>query len=151
MKKNLVVLLLSILLFNSCEKDDFCISNPVTPQLIVRFYDNADPSVVKPVNNFYVWAEGKDTLFANESIDSLVIPLNANTNSTIYNFSKDTVVDQLTINYTTKNEYVSRSCGFRIAYEDLEFSASNSWVLNLSPETSNSIDNQTEAHVKIFH
>lgn len=151
MRKTLAYLFLLVVVFGSCEKDDFCVLNPVTPKLILRFYDNADNTSLKSVSNLYVWAEGKDTLYANETLDSLVIPLNGNTNNTIYNFSKSDVVEQFTINYTPKNEYVSRSCGFKVTYENLEFSSSNSWIIDFTPETTNTIDNQTEAHVKIFH
>jgi hypothetical protein len=102
MRKIIPFVLLIIILNSACEKDDFCIQNPVTPKLILRFYDEANRSSLKAVNELYVWAENKDSLFVNISTDSLVIPLNTNNNQTIYNLSKGNIVEQFTIDYTPK-------------------------------------------------
>jgi len=146
---------ISILLTStSCEKDDFCIQNPVTSNLIIRFYDDANRLTLKRVNPIFVWAQNKDTIsnFNGSSIDSLFIPLNSLASETVYYIAKGTDVDTLTIKYTTKEEYVSRSCGFRVLYNDVSFSINNSsWIKNLSTEIITTIDNQNAAHVQIFH
>ena len=80
MRKIIPFVLQIIILNSACEKDDFCIQNPVTPKLILRFYDEVNRSSLKAVNELYVWAENKDSLFVNISTDSLVIPLNTNNN-----------------------------------------------------------------------
>ena len=150
MRKIIPFVLLIIILNSACEKDDFCIQNPVTPKLILRFYDEANRSSLKAVNELYVWAENKDSLFVNISTDSLVIPLNTNNNQTIYNLSKGNIVEQFTIDYTPENEYVSRSCGFKIIFNDVNFTPNNNWISNFTAlETS--IENQNSAHVQIFH
>jgi hypothetical protein len=151
MKKILVLILLTILIFSACEKDDFCIQNPITPNLVLRFYDANDRETLKPVTSFYVWAEGKDTIFNNISKDSIYIPLNSLSTETIYNFSTDNIVNQFTINYTPKEEYVSRSCGFKIIFNEVTFTSDTTWITDFTPETLTTIDHQTTAHVQIFH
>ena len=151
MRRRVLVILLIGFVFSACEKDDFCILNPVTPKLILRFYDANNRETLKDVSSFYVWAEGKDSIFKDISSDSLVIPLNRFATETIYNFSKENVVNQFTIQYTTQDDYVSRSCGFRVLFNDVTFTSNNTWITDFTPETVTIIDNQNEAHVQIFH
>lgn len=150
MRKIFGFLFLSIFIISACEKDDFCIKNPVTPKLILRFYDDADKSTTKTADALYVWSGTKDSIFTNISTDSLVIPLNTNTNQTIYNLSKGNIIEQFTIDYTTENEYVSRSCGYRIIFNNVSFTADNSWITDII-QVETTIDNQNAAHVQVFH
>ncbi|WP_439132177.1 DUF6452 family protein [Polaribacter sp.] len=150
MKKTIGFLVLCAVIITACEKDDFCTQNPVTPKLILRFYDDVDRTLPKSAESLYVWAENKDSIFVNIATDSLVLPLNGNTRQTIYNFSKDGVIEKFTINYNIENEYVSRSCGFKINFFDVSFSPSNNWITDLnSIETT--LENQDAAHVQVFH
>ncbi|EAQ41217.1 DUF6452 family protein [Polaribacter sp. MED152] len=151
MRKTFVFLSLIIFTFLSCEKDDFCTQNPVTPKLILRFYDDTNRESVKTVDNLYVWAEGKDSLFINASLDSLFIPLNSAATETVYNFSKNNVVNQFTIQYTTENDFVSRSCGFKVIFNDVNFTSDNTWITDFEPSNLTTIENQNEAHVQIYH
>ena len=151
MRKIISFILLATIVFYACEKDDFCIQNPVTPQLILRFYDTNSRETIKRVEELYVWAEGKDSIFKNIATDSLLIPLDRNSGTTIYNFSKGNVVNQFTIEYETEDEYVSRSCGFRVIYNNVSYSSNNTWIQDFTPTTLLTIDNQDEAHVQIFH
>ncbi|WP_298777767.1 DUF6452 family protein [uncultured Polaribacter sp.] len=151
MKKIITILFLSIIIISACEKDDFCLQYPVTPNLVLRFYDADDRETTKEVTDFYIWAEGKDSIYANISTDSLAIPLNSLATETVYNFSTGDVVNQFTINYTTEDEYVSRSCGFKVIFNDVTFTSDNTWITDFTPETLTTIDNQDEAHVQIFH
>lgn len=151
MKKLITIIFLSIIIFTACEKDDFCTQNPVTAELILEFYDTDNRETLKSASELYVWAEGKDSLYVNVSLNSLSIPLNTNAIETVYNFSKGNVVNQFTINYTPENEYVSRSCGYRIIFNDVTFTADNTWITDFTPTNLTTIDNQTEAHVQIFH
>lgn len=150
MRKIISFLFLSIFII-SCEKDDFCVQNPVTPNLILRFYDANERETLKSASTLYVWAEGKDTIFENVSVDSLFIPLNSLSTETVYNFSKDDIVNQFTISYSPEEEYVSRSCGFKVIFNDVTFNSDNNWIIDFTPSTLTTINNQNEAHVKIFH
>lgn len=155
MKKTILILLLFVALFSACEKDDFCTENPVTPRLIIRFYDDTNRETPKRVQNLVINSEANsDTIarYNSVSTDSIVIPLNPNALETVYNFSKDGVVNQFSINYDIQEEYVSRSCGYKIVYTNLEFtSPTNTWFTDFTPTTLLNLDDQTTAHVQIFH
>lgn len=155
MKQTILILLVSVALFSACEKDDFCTQNPVTPRLIIRFYDDTNRETTKRVQNLVINSEvNSDTIarYNGVSTDSIVIPLNPNAFETVYNFSKDGVVNQFSINYDIQEEYVSRSCGYKIVYTNLEFSSpTNTWFTDFTPKTLLNLNDQTTAHVQVFH
>ncbi|MEN8965520.1 MAG: DUF6452 family protein [Polaribacter sp.] len=155
MKQTILILLVSVALFSACEKDDFCTQNPVTPRLIIRFYDDTNRETTKRVQNLVINSEANsDTIarYNGVSTDSIVIPLNPNALETVYNFSKDGVVNQFSINYDIQEEYVSRSCGYKIVYTNLEFSSpTNTWFTDFTPKTLLNLNDQTTAHVQVFH
>lgn len=146
-----------ILLIFSCEKDDFCISNPVTPSIIFRLYeiDEDGDEELKSVDSLYIWAEGKDSIYINQSTDSITIPLNSLEDKTVYNFAQGTeLLSTFTINYTREEEYVSRSCGYRIIFKDVTIengTNTNTWITSFTPATLTTINSQESAHVKIYH
>jgi hypothetical protein len=152
MIKNSVLIFLVSVIFFACEKDDFCTQNPVTPNLILRFYDDLDREALKNVPSFYVWAEGKDTIFENVSTDSIYIPLNSLATETVYNLSTENTISKFTVQYTPKEEYVSRSCGYRVIFNKVTFtSESGTWIKDFTPSNITTINNQNTAHVQIFH
>lgn len=161
MKKCISILLLCLFAFNSCEKDDFCTENPVTPNLIIRFFDKNDITSLKNVSQFSVIAENKtDSLFTNLSIDSIAIPINGNASETVYtlkiNDKEGTLTDNkyatLRINYNSVEDYVSRSCGFRYIFKNIELSITdNEWIDSISNKSIPEINNQIRSHVQIFH
>ena len=145
---------MAIIVISACEKDDFCIQNPVTPNLVLEFFDANNRESLKNFSAITVWsdsAEKKDSLFVNLTSNKLEIPLNQFTTETIYNFKQNNVINQFTINYTTEDVYVSRSCGFRVVFNNVSFSSDNTWITDFTPQTLLTIDNQNEAHVQIFH
>ena len=152
MRKIMPLLSFFLLINTSCEKDDFCIKNPITRSVIINFYDDSSKETLKNVKNLYVWAEGKtDSIYINQTINTITLPLNSNTTETIYNFSKENVVNQFAITYNPVDEYVSRSCGYKVIFNDVTFSSDNTWIIGFTPETLTTIENQDEAHVQIFH
>ncbi|MBT3741689.1 MAG: DUF6452 family protein [Polaribacter sp.] len=151
MRKIIIFIFLSIIIISACEKDDFCVQNPITPNLVLRFYDANNREALKSVSSFYIWAEGKDTIFENISADSIYIPLNSLATETVYNFSKGNTINQFTIKYTPEDEYISRSCGFRTIFNEVTFISDNTWISDFTPEEVTTIDHQNEAHVQIFH
>jgi len=162
MKKNILILFLIAMISVACEKDDICIDNPLTPSLILRFYDTSDAAALKSVERLSVVAQGRtDTLadYTSVTTDSIAIPLNSIENQTVYilkmndddgNISNNQLAT-LTVSYTTEETYVSRPCGFKITFNDLALSADTSWIQSLTPATVTTIDNQNTAHVQIFH
>lgn len=158
--KKIGILIVFALLVISCEKDDFC-DSPITPNLILRFYDNSNQTTVKNVERLSVWAQGKDTLanYISVDADSIAIPLDPINNQTIYNLKMNNIdgnlannqVDQLTISYDTEEVYVSRACGFKVIFNNVVISSNNGWVISLTPASVTTINNESSAHVQIFH
>ena len=149
-KKNIFFCITLITLFSGCEKDDFCIE-PVTPKFVIRFYDALNDTELKNTNNLYVWADGRDTIYSGVSTDSIALPLELDGSITLYNLSQGNDLDQLTIKYDLEQDYVSRSCGFRAIFSNVFVNYTNNWIDYINPETIPFIDNDNQAHVKIFH
>lgn len=145
-------LLISIIIFTtviSCQKDDICI-DPVTPKLVIRFYDNDNPTTYKSVPNLYVWAQDLDSIYVNKTTDSIAIPLNPADDFTIYHLSSGTTQDDITINYSRNEVFVSRSCGFKYNFDNLNLTdVSNNWIIN-TEITNQTVEDETE-HIKIYH
>ena len=149
MKKLYFFLLLTVLI-SGCEKDDFCI-DPITPNLIVRFYDNDDMTSTLSVTDLYVWPEGRDSIIIGQNTDSITIPLDVNNGETIYNFSMGDLQEQVTIDYTVNEVFVSRSCGFKAIFESVGATQeSNNWIQNIEV-ISTIIEDESAAHIQIFH
>ena len=154
-------MLIFAFIFSACEKDDICVQNPITPKLILRFYNKDAVTDVKNVARFSAIAASKtDSLFTNITADSIAIPLNPNTSQTVYTFKRNLVSGNLadnelvtfTIDYTATPDYVSRSCGFRIEFTNLNFTVdANGWIQSLSTENIENINSQKQAHVQVFH
>jgi hypothetical protein len=162
MKKIIPILILFIVIFSTCEKDDFCVKNPITPNLVLRFYDETNQETLKTAKLLSVWAEGKDTIddYTSITTDSISIPLNSLATETIYHLKinnedgaeADNLYTTFTINYTPEEEYVSRSCGYRVIFNEVSFSSDNTnWIKEFTPETLTIIEDQNSAHVQIFH
>ena len=157
MKKYYLFLSLIALLISSCEKDDFCIE-PITPNMIVRFYNATNISETKAVTDLTVNPNDLDSIYINVSIDSIVIPLDVTSNQIIYNFSSGTNVDILTIDYEIEEVFVSRSCGFKAIFNNVTVTSdvSNDWIIGLTETLENTItiptiDDESAAHIQIFH
>ncbi|RBW55735.1 MULTISPECIES: DUF6452 family protein [Tenacibaculum] len=161
MKKYIYIIIISFMGLSSCEKDDFCTQNPVTPSLILRFHDKDDVTKKKSVERFSIIAVGKtDSLFVDRNTDSIAIPLNGLDTKTVYtlkmndvdNIKTNNKIATLTINYTTEEEYISRSCGYRFIFKDITLTSSTpSWINSLSTKDVSIINNQIKAHVQVFH
>jgi hypothetical protein len=129
--------------------------------LIIDFYDDTNRETLKNVQRFSIIAEGKtDSLFVNITSNSISIPLNSLTLETRYILKKnddngakvDDKIATFTIKYDTEEEFVSRSCGFKVKFNNLEFSSNtNSWITDFTPTTIINLDDQSAAHVPIFH
>jgi hypothetical protein len=158
MNKNILYIFLFACIFSACEKDDICLL-PTTPKLILRFYDTTNPTEFKSVPNFSAIAESKtDSLFTNQSLDSIAIPLNTDSTQTVYHFKTsetgnvaDNEYNTLTINYTVEEIFVSRSCGLKAIFNTLTITSGTGWFQSFTPNTIPTIDNETSAHVKIYH
>lgn len=149
----LLFVFLSTFIFGACESDDICLEETTTPQLIIRFYDKDDTTSVKVVDSLYVWATDKDSLYTGQETDSIVLPFNLNADEITYQMSNGIAIDSLTIRYLRKEVFLSRSCGYIMNFElQDDTQTSQNWIDELSIVAEESeVNNETEAHVKIFH
>lgn len=150
----------------ACEKDDICV-DAGTPLLIVRFYDSQDTTVLKPAAGLRVVGLGQETAvptFADRTArDSIGIPLRNDAAETGFVFILNSADDEgletgnrdtLRFNYQTREFFVSRACGYAVAYDSLQAAATASdplpWVEQIVIRKP-SVQNQTTAHVAIYH
>jgi len=141
----------SIFAILSCEKDDICIEN-TTPNLIIRFYDNDNQTEAKQIVLDSVWANNKENIYKNETIDSIIVlPLDLSQNNTLFKFSSNSIEDEINFTYDRNDIFVSRSCGYKTIFENLQIdSNSTNWIKNISINNT-IIENDTAAHITIFH
>jgi hypothetical protein len=167
MKKFIIfpIILFSFFLLN-CEKDDICEeSTPTTPRLVINFYDADDPTVLKPVTQLAILAEGfSNSVGVYNGVSTVSIPLKTNELTTRYNFifnSTDTDNDNwdtVEFNYSTNNVYISRACGFKSNFTLDETNPivltdagtlDGLWIESISVNQPN-IQNEDETHVNIY-
>ena len=164
MKKIIAALLLIAFFFAACEKDDICeTGTPTTPKLIIEFYDNNNVTIKKIVPNLVVSSDSQIEVLKFNGVSKIEIPLKTNAVITDYNFSlvtNNTVPtlineDKVTFNYTTKESFISRACGFKTVFTLNENNGyvtatdANNWIKNSIVEKRNVL-NENETHVKIF-
>ena len=152
--------LLIIFIFN-CEKDDICLEGtPGTPRLIIRFFDQNEKTIPKPLSNVTIKALSEDEDYIVFSGDSLGIPLKLISNSTIYTFTQlddldnQEKVDTLKFNYKREDYYVNRACGFLsnliFTTPALEILDKESIFLGFKI-LNDTIKNENQAHLAIYH
>lgn len=165
--KKIVFINLSLLLavsFWNCEKDDICAEGtPVTPRVIIEFYNAATPTVLKNVTNLGVIEPTLSTGFSFTAISKIQVPLKTTADITTLRFIQngsdtDTTndnIDVITFNYQRVDEYVSRACGFKTLFYLNETNPvvltadGNNWIQNIVVTQPN-IENENEVHVKIY-
>ncbi len=164
MKKQLIYFLLlfiGAIVLSSCERDDICIDD-TTPNFVLRFFDNDDPTDFKTINQLSIKSTtsitaGDSLLFS--SVDSISIPVNTTTNSTQYiltvnsNDASTLNRDTLTITYVAQDVFVGRSCGFKSIFNNVTYNVtvdSDNWIQGIEVVT-DQIENETQAHLKILH
>ncbi|HFS67451.1 MAG TPA: hypothetical protein ENK67_04490 [Flavobacteriia bacterium] len=156
LKISLIVLFFTL---TSCERDDICI-DPVTPKLIVRFYDKTDTSLLKSVDSLQVEIDSLGVFIPysfSASTDSIVVPLRVDIDETKFRFiekfgnTTDEKTDDFTINYQREPVFVSRSCGYKVLFNNITISnLTNNWIDSIAIKHQN-ILNEKEAHLTIYH
>lgn len=150
MNKVYIVLFIIVATLYSCENDDICIES-TTPQLIIRFYDAANPTTKKKVNSLNVWIAEKDSIVKNMATDSIAIPLNTNSTNTVYKFSSTNKVDDISFTYQPGEVYISRSCGFKAIFQNVTATKTTSnWIQQIIIKNP-TIENEKNAHITILH
>jgi hypothetical protein len=153
-----LLILLTLIAINSCERDDICI-DAITPHLIIRFYNNDIQTNFKNANLLSLKIFGVD----NDSItlsatDSIAIPVKSTDDLTKYiltisNTDGSINRDTFSLTYQREDIFVGRSCGFKTIFTSTNYTlqtGSENWIRSISPVTQ-TIKDETAAHVKIFH
>lgn len=162
--KKIAFIALSLLVavsFWNCEKDDICAEGtPVTPRVIIEFFDAADPETPKNVTNLGVIASGFTEGFAFNGTNKIEVLLRTNVDTTDLDFvlngaDNDPANDEtitLTFNYERSNVFISRACGYKTIFNltnVLPNDFTGTWISNLTIEQPNII-NENETHIKIY-
>lgn len=148
----------------NCQYSDICAQEtPDTPKLVVKFYDAQSPGSVKIAEDFNLREISDTAFYFDEPLrDSIFkVPLQTNQKETLFEvvyFQDDEnkiQKDTIKISYEPEKEYISRACGFKVTYTDLEAeinSAHPGWIQQIEiADTTKTIKNETEAHLYIFY
>lgn len=156
-KKFLTLLIITIITFISCERDDICI-DPVTPNLVIRFYDKDEPTEFKKVNNLEVSYIGLDKKIDFNNIDSIAIPLPVDQTNLVFAFKmfsnqdEDNIKsEQVTLAYNTEDVFVGRSCGYKTVFKNVTYGITKAGFIQSFEIVSSNIENENNAHVKIYY
>ncbi|WP_310555387.1 DUF6452 family protein [Flavobacterium sp.] len=148
----------------SCEKDDICeAGTPTTPKMIVEFYDNFNPNSKKTVTDLTIVAENSTDSLRFNGVSKIEIPLKTFADNTKYKFIINdgnpipSLIndDFITLNYTRKDLFISRACGFKTVFELTNPNGivlttdSNNWIKGIDIQQYN-ILNENEVHAKLF-
>lgn len=169
MNRTILILLFVGLLFSSgCERDDLCTPDQATsPRMVVVFKDAADRALIKVAPQLRVKVLGSsefapldfDGNTIMEAADTIYLPLRNFDNETIYSFQRendnDLNADIINLSYSREDVYVSRACGFKIDYLDLNANLNSETPNNLWISDINVLDvtinDSNEVHVEIYH
>ena len=152
MKKQIIIFTVLITAFLSCQKDDICI-DAITPNLILRFYNDTLHTELKKVDLDSVWAINKNGLstYKGVSTDSIAIPLNLNEDFTTYIFESNTIKDTIKFSYVRSDIFVSRSCGYKTNFTDLKINSNtNNWIKSITINKP-IVSDEKAAHITIYH
>lgn len=150
----------------ACEKDDICVDGD-TPQLVITFFDYAQPETARTVNRLRVIGLGQGTpvnTFSDRSNrDSIGLPLRADQTRTGFVFIVDSADDAdgnetgnrdtLYFDYETRSAYISRACGFVPNFDGLSASLvpdAGIWIDSVEIRQT-TLENSSNAHVSIYY
>jgi len=169
MNRAIVILLFVSLLFSSsCERDDLCTPDQSTsPRMVVVFKDATAPSLIKVAPQLRVKVLGSSEFAPldfegntfKEAADTIYLPLRNFDDETIYSFQRENEInlnsDIITFDYNPEEEYVSRACGFKIDYLELDAdlnieTPNNPWISSINVIDA-TINDSNEVHVEIYH
>lgn len=164
-----VLILLGIISFSACEKDDICIEEG-TPLVVIRFYDSDNPTEFKAVPSLRIigveQASPVNTITdRSNDLDSISIPLKVDDITTGFTFIINSEDDNngaetgnsdlINFDYSVEEKFISRACGFVANFDGLNTNLtadSENWIRDIEV-TKTLVTNETitTAHVKIFH
>jgi hypothetical protein len=125
----------------------------ITPNLIIRFYNDTLQTELKNVELDSIWAINKSELSAYNGVstDSIAIPLNLTENTTKYIIENNSVKDTIAFSYSRNDVFVSRSCGYKTVFDNLQITDNtNNWIKSITINNT-TITDEKAAHISIYH
>ena len=165
MIKRIILFILIIFVFKGCTKDDICPPDTATTaNLVIVFKDIANLANKKKVEVLSVITDDANSveILKLVSTDSIVIPLNTNSDTTKYLFKKtiingtDTIrnVDKMMFTYERKNGFVSRACGYKTEFYNLkatlELEGIENWIKQVTVNR-DTVNDENSAHITLLH
>tara|TARA_B110000305_G_C19131036_1_gene488918 strand:- start:159 stop:623 length:465 start_codon:yes stop_codon:yes gene_type:complete len=154
MIKGLHLILISLILILSCEKDDICIEgSDNTNRISIGFLDDEtkNPTGISLVN---LKSIGNDSIIHETfSGQSIKLPLKVNSIKTQFLFDNNDLIDTLTIYHQSIHQYLNRSCGYKsnfIINSQTEITKQTGWIREISV-IKDSIFNEEETNIFIHY
>ncbi|MEW4922738.1 DUF6452 family protein [Algibacter sp. 2305UL17-15] len=164
-------------IYLSCERDDLCPeTTQTTAKLVMGIFDVAIPDDSKNVFGLRIQGVDNDDVLEGYNVvttNSLILPLRTDANETKFKLHQNYAIDDngtpndpdddfatgnediITITYIKEDVFVSRACGYRTIFSNVGISIENdgdNWIQLIQAENDNQIvENETEAHFKLFH
>lgn len=185
MKKVGTLILMLMLVGNySCERDDLCpASTQTTARLVIEAFDVSIPDDSKNIFGLRIEGIGDDGEgigvledFNVISASTLILPLRTDADETKYKLHRDFSInnngtpddtsddfeegneDIITITYIRDDVFVSRACGFKTVFNNVQITTNaedlddDEWIRSIQTENDNQIiENEAEAHFILLH
>lgn len=151
----LLIPILSVFAFWSCEEDDVCIEG-TTPPLIVTL-KKSDATVMDSLFVYRQEANGAFTTVNNGAPkDSLAIPLRLDeSESTKVVFAlrrnSPSLTDTVSFTYDYAIEYISKACGYKVIYNNISERQKTHHFIKNFKLLKNNITDETSAHIVLYY
>ena len=167
-KLSLLLLFGIIAILSSCESTGIC-TEPITPTLKVGFSDIdnlGNVILVSPPKDMKIYGnkDGGDIISENpeneyiypnifpasdEKIITLLFDVNRDSLMYIFLFESG-LTDTLKLKYTRENHYVSKNCGYKTIFPNVELEYFSKNVIDSLVLLSDNIEFDNEQHIEIF-
>ena len=154
MIRGLHLILISLILILSCEKDDICIEGSEnTNRITIGFldYETKNRTGISLVN---LKSIGNDSIIHETySGQSIKLPLTVNSTKTQFLLDNNDLIDTLTIYHQSIHQYLNRSCGYKsnfIINSQTEITKQTGWIREISV-IKDSIFNEEETNIFIHY
>ncbi len=155
--RSIIPLLLIFTIFLAgCEEDDICIGDG-TPNLTVVFRNAFNSENQKDTLSIYrsfsPGFENPDTIYQKVFTDSIKLPLGGLSSDKAYfkiRRASNPDADVLSVGYTVNSEFVSKACGFKMVYSNLNYTATNFHINSIEPIESNELRDEKLTNLYII-
>ncbi len=167
MIKKIILFTLIVFAFKGCTKDDICPEGTATTaNLLISFSDIANPLNSKEVTVLSVITNNTDSIAVINlaTTAAIEIPLNTNSDTTKYLFKQSTLsesgtvlsenIDRVMFIYQRQNGYVTRACGFKTEFFNLETNlepeGNENWIKEIIVKR-DTVNDENSAHITMLH